>query len=133
MAKQKPYVRIHSQTTIQVTCGLQNKDVTNPDAHVPDRLKVSPLWSKATIVIHQGQHDYPAEIVEWPTVKALEKDGILTIGQFVDEADDKTKEQTEDLKRIMSEQGLNNKVEGIKDINVPETKAGSLADIAGEE
>ena len=129
--QQKPYVIIQSQTTIQVTCGLQNKDVTNPDAHVPDRLKVSPLWSKATIVIHEGKHTYPAEIVEWPTVKALEKDEILTIGQFVDEADSETKEQTEDLKRVMVEQGLTKK---IVDINVPEEKkAGSLADIAGEE
>ena len=40
------FVQIQSDVTIRVTTGLQNKDVTNPDAHVPDRLKVNPEWPK---------------------------------------------------------------------------------------
>lgn len=67
------FVRIQSNETIHVTCGLQNKDVTNADAHVPDRLKVSATWPKATVLIQKGAHMYPSEIVEWATVKALAK------------------------------------------------------------
>lgn len=74
-------VQIQSSITVRVTCGLQHQDVTNPDAHVPDRLKVAPLWPKHTILIRQGAHSYPAEIKEWPSVKALANDKLLTIGQ----------------------------------------------------
>lgn len=78
-------IRIQSKTTITVTPGLQHKDVTNPDAHIPDRLKVSPLWPKAMVMIKEGVGMYPAEIAEWPTVKALEKKGILTLGNIIEE------------------------------------------------
>lgn len=78
------FVNIHSNITISVTAGLQNEDVTNKDAHVPDRLKVSPLWPKLTVLVNQGSHWYPSEIAEWATVKALAKDKILTIGSFSD-------------------------------------------------
>lgn len=81
------FVQIQSNTTIKVTTGLQNKDVTNPDAHVPDRLKVNPEWPKAQILIRQGVHRYPVEISEWPTVKALAKDKVLTIGAISDVED----------------------------------------------
>lgn len=84
------FVRIQSNETIHVTCGLQNKDVTNADAHVPDRLKVSATWPKAIVLIQRGAHMYPSEIAEWPTVKALAKDKVLTIGEFTDECDDQT-------------------------------------------
>ena len=33
---------------------------------------------------------YPSEIAEWPTVKALANDKVLTIGEFTDECDDQT-------------------------------------------
>lgn len=120
-------VRIQSTITITVTPGLHHKDVTNKDAHIPDRLKVSPLWPKATVMIRQGAHYYPAEIVEWPTVKALEKDGILTIGQIEDaegEVVDEAKNLDAELAAIESEATGGRKRKSDK----PET----LADIASE-
>ena len=132
MKTQKPYVRIQSNVTIRVTPGLQNLDVTNPDAHVPDRLKVSPTWPKAMIMIKQGAGIYPSEIVEWPTVKALEKDNVLTIGDFLDTADEtvaKTKEELQENINIISpKKDYKNKEE-----KETENKSARLADIAGEE
>ena len=72
----KAYVKISSTININVTSGLQHKDVTNPDAHVADRLKINALWPKMTIPILAGVHWYPAEITEWNTVKNLVKDKI---------------------------------------------------------
>lgn len=80
----KAYVRIHSDITIAVTAGLQNLDVSNPDAHVPDRLKVSAEWPKLTVLIKKGEGLYPIEIKTWDTVKALAKDKIITIGDETD-------------------------------------------------
>ena len=85
----KAYVRIQSSQNIRVTMGLNCEDVTNKDAHVPDRLKINPLWPKLTVLIAQGANWYPAEIAEWNTVKALVEQGILTIGEYSDEADEK--------------------------------------------
>lgn len=79
-------VRIQSSMTITVTSGLQCKDVTNADAHVPDRLKVAPEWPKYSIQIMQGVGDYPAEIAKWNTVKALVEAGVMTISQSTNEA-----------------------------------------------
>lgn len=86
-ASKGAFVRIQSTKTINVTMGLHNQDVTNPDAHIPDRLKVNPLWPKLTVLIREGVHWYPSEIAEWPTVKALANDKILTIGEFSDNCD----------------------------------------------
>ena len=129
MSKQtKQYVIIQSQRTIQVTCGLQLKDVTNPDAHVPDRLKISSLWPTASILITAGQHTYPAEIATWKTVQALQRDGALTVGSYIDEplsSDDAAKvaQTKEELTRALEqiEAATNKEVKDIK-----------LADIAGE-
>lgn len=120
---QKPYVRIHSSVTINVTPGLQNQDVTNKDAHVPDRLKVSPLWPKLTVLIQAGEGIYPSEIANWPTVKALEHDKVLTIGQFLDNADaDAEKTKTELTQSIANIEKRTSTT--VKDIN--------LADLAKE-
>lgn len=98
------FVRIQSNETIHVTCGLQNKDVTNADAHVPDRLKVSATWPKATVLIEKGAHMYPSEIAEWATVKALAKDKVLTIGEFTDVCDEDGVEQKKtELKATLEE------------------------------
>lgn len=115
MSQTKQYVRIQSSMTINVTSGLQAKDVTNADAHIPDRLKVNPAWPKATCLILAGAGVYPACVAEWPAVKALAKDKVLTIGEYLDNAE--TPEQ----------EVLKQKVEtGVKDVK----KATSLADIA---
>ena len=90
----KAFVRIQSNVTINVTMGLQNQDVTNADAHVPDRLKVNPLWPKLTVLIRQGVHWYPSEIAEWPTVKALVEDKVLTIGEFSDSCEEQEETKT---------------------------------------
>lgn len=121
----KPYVRIQSQTTINVTCGLQFKDVSNPDAHIPDRLKVSSEWPSCTFKIKEGAHIYPSEIVEWKTVKSLERDGIITIGEYLDSADEKVVQAKEKLNLELNEKGIN------KD-TVKEIKQVKLSDIAGE-
>lgn len=111
MAETKPYVRIQSNVTISVTCGLDSQDVSNKDAHIPDRLKVNPLWPKATVLIRQGVGIYPSEIVEWNTVKALAKDKVITIGEFLDKPE--TNEQAlarDELKAGLSEiKAINNK------------------------
>lgn len=88
-------VQIQSSTTIRVTTGLQNKDVTNPDAHVPDRLKVNPLWPKHMVLIKAGVGLYPVEIKDWPSVKKLAEDKIITIGQEVEQ--DADEKQTKDI------------------------------------
>lgn len=118
MAEQKPYVRIQSNITICVTCGLDNQDVTNKDAHIPDRLKVNPLWPKATVLIRAGVGIYPSEITEWATVKALAKDKVLTIGEFLDNA--------ENNEQVLAKEELKQGLAEIKGINSKK----SLADIA---
>ena len=122
------FVRIQSEKTINVTAGLQHQDVTNPDAHIPDRLKVSPSWPKLTVLIKRGAHWYPAEIAEWNTVKALANDKILTIGEFSDTCDDvELKAKAEELKRTAAEVEQTSTKRG--------SKNQSLADIVnnGEE
>lgn len=74
-------IRIQSSKTITVTSGLQYEDVTNKDTHVGDRLKVAPNWPKYSVQILEGVGEYPAEIANWPTVKALVEAGIMTISQ----------------------------------------------------
>lgn len=93
-------VRIQSTKNIKVTSGLQHLDVTNPDAHIPDRLKVSAEWPKCQVLVRQGVGEYPAEIIEWPTVKALVKDKIFTIGEEIDATTD---EQIKEVEKFEQE------------------------------
>lgn len=142
----KAFVRIQSNATINVTMGLQNQDVTNADAHVPDRLKVNPLWPKLTVLIRQGVHWYPSEIAEWPTVKALVEDKVLTIGEFSDscEEQDETQATKDALKANVDNMNArlgNNKEDDDEDLDNDDNDApdgddesddSSLASIAGE-
>ena len=104
-------IQIHSDVTIRVTAGLQNKDVTNPDAHVPDRLKVNPLWPKHMVIIRKGEGLYPKEIAEWPAVKALANDKVITIGKESttsdEELDDKQKADVDAAKAAQEEFKMN--------------------------
>lgn len=94
-------VQIQSSITIRVTCGLQNEDVTNPDAHVPDRLKVNPEWPKHQVLIRKGIQKYPAEIKAWPSVQALARDKILTIADLNEvDVDDLTDEERKNVQII---------------------------------
>ena len=117
------FIRIQSTMNITVTGGLQGQDVTNKDAHVPDRLKVQPLWPKLTVDIHEGVGTYPAYIVEWNTVKALVKEKVLTIGVHTMEPDtDKDAEVKENLDTNIEEiDKVLNKKKNVK-----------LSDLAGE-
>lgn len=137
-------VQIQSNITVKVTAGLQCQDVTNPDAHVADRLKVAPLWPKHTILIRQGAHNYPAEIKEWPTVKALAKDKVLTIGQEFDSETlseeeqanvDTANEAKQEFRLAEPEQrGKRKRNKGDEQSNSEqEGGAPSLADLAGED
>ena len=120
---EKNFVRIQSNETIVVTAGLQHMDVTNPDAHVPDRLKISPSWPKTTCQISQGVGVYPAYVAKWPTVKALAKDNILTIGEYLETADENAQKVKEELDRELKSMEPNKK----------ETKQTNLEDLANEE
>lgn len=82
--KMKKYVKIQSSKNIQVTGGLSFLDMTDPKQAVPNKMKVQPLWSKEKIKLKVGSAWYPSYITEWATVKSLNKDGVITIGEFVD-------------------------------------------------
>lgn len=118
----KKFVRIQSTKNITVTPGLQHQDVTNKDAHIPDRLKIAAEWPRAMVDIKAGVGLYPAYVAEWNTVKSLAKDKILTIGEFVDDADDETKAKKEKLDKTLED--IEEKTKKIKSFN--------LNDIAGE-
>ena len=122
-------VKIHSTVTINVTTGLQNKDVTNPDAHVPDRLKISAEWPRHTVLIREGQHLYPVEIKAWNTVKALAEDKILTIGEEV-EVENLSEEESKnvDIAKTAQKEFRLGEVEEDR----PRRRK-NLADILGEE
>ena len=98
MSKQtKPYVRIASDVTITVTAGLQNQDATNRKSDIPNRLKVAPMWAKLTVDIKKGSFVYPSEILEWNTVKALANEHVITIGELLDNADEKVVNEKQTL------------------------------------
>lgn len=117
-------VQIQSSTTIRVTTGLQNKDVTNPDAHVPDRLKVNPLWPKHMVLIKQGVGFYPVEIKDWPSVKKLAEDKVITIGQEVEQEPDEKQ-----AKDIATAQEANNEFR-LNDVEGGRRRRRSLSEIA---
>lgn len=117
----KDFVRIQSNVTIMVTAGLQHDDVTNPSANIPDRLKVNPAWPRLTILIKQGAHWYPSEIAEWPTVKSLQKDKVLTIGEYSDKPEDANVEEIKTKKdelNAAAKQVLKDKSAKVVDIHL---------------
>lgn len=121
----KKYVQIQSELAIGVTPGLQNNNVTNPSANIPDRLKVNPSWPKAVVEIKVGKHWYPSEITEWNTVKALVKDGKMTIGEFSDECDDQGV--------VIAAENLDRELQKMKKTTKKASKETSLNDLAEGE
>lgn len=113
----KKFVTIQSNITIVVTPGLQHQNFTKLDSDIPDRMKISAIWPKATVLIKAGQHTYPSEIKNWKTVKALERDGLLTIGAETDDA-------TNAAELLQTKAQLNRELKDKTDI--------SLSDIAKE-
>ena len=123
MANKKEFVTIHSKITINVTAGLQLEDVTNPDAHVADRLKVNPLWPKTKVLIKEGVGVYPAYIAEWNTVKLLQKDKYLTIGEYLD---------TAEAEVVATKEKLDLEMKDVEEKTGKKKKEVNLAEIAGE-
>lgn len=95
----KQFVRIQSDLNIEVTEGLQSIDMTNRDAHVPDRLRVASAWVQSRVMIRKGTGTYPACIQHWDSVKSLAKNRVLTIGEETDDGDEAA---VEALNRIES-------------------------------
>lgn len=91
------FIRIQSTKTITVTPGLQYEDYTNYDSDIPNRLKVSASWPKASIQIREGVDLYPAVIREWDSVKALVNAGIFTIAESIEEPSEKKVEESNKL------------------------------------
>lgn len=111
------FVQIHSTITITVTPGLQYANNTRKDSDIPDRLKVSPQWVESAVKILEGQHEYPEIVATYPTVKALEKDGILTIGAIIDKENNTSKQLEEKIKKMnnnSTKESTNNvKIKGV--------------------
>ena len=82
------FIRIQSTRNIDVTEGLQSIDMTNRDAHVPDRFRVASAWGQTRVSIKVGAGYYPAMIKDWGSVKALVADGTFTLGEETDDVDD---------------------------------------------
>ena len=95
----KKYVYIQSELNIMVTKDLDFNDFTRKDSDVPNRMRISPIWSRLTVMIKQGQHLYPAEIAEWKTVKSLVEAGKMTIGTYTDSGDENVLNQSEELEK----------------------------------
>ena len=81
----KKYVQIQSSININVTAGLNMKNMTKADSDIPNRLTVKPTWPKLTVLIKQGNALYPSQIVEWNTVKSLVRNKLITIGIETDD------------------------------------------------
>lgn len=92
-SEMKKYVKIQSSKNIQVTGGLSFLDLTDPKQAIPNKLKIQPLWSKEKIKLKMGSAWYPSYITEWSSVKALNKDGVITIGEFADTLPDNVSEE----------------------------------------
>ena len=82
------FIRIQSTRNIDVTEGLQSIDMTNRDAHVPDRFRVASAWVQTRVAIRMGTGYYPAIIKDWGSVKALVANGTFTLGEETDEVTD---------------------------------------------
>ena len=74
----KDYVKLQSNITITVSCGLQYEDHTRYDSDIPDRMNIKPSWPSLTVQIKKGTFWYPSEIMEWPVVKLYIEQGLIS-------------------------------------------------------
>ena len=133
------FVTIQSQINVRVARGLDVIDNTNYSSDIPNRANFRPNWTKSTVIIKVGQHAYPAEIAEWPAVKALQKDRVITIStdtsflskeelakaEEIDTAlqngkafEDFNKQQNEEAKKKIEEKTKQQKSKELKDIDL---------------
>ncbi len=89
------FVIIQSTKNISVTKSIKGIDRTNYNSHTGNNLNVAPMWTKNVVDIREGQHRYPAEILDWPSVKMLEEKQVITIGKIVDDANEEEKAAAE--------------------------------------
>lgn len=73
------FIRIQSNTNINVMDKITAIDMSNTDARVAEQLRVTPAWTKSCVLIREGVGYYPAQMKTWGTVKQLVKKNILTI------------------------------------------------------
>lgn len=138
MKNEKKFIRIESKMNITVTTELKHMDVSEPDAHVPDRLRIAPQWQNTTVDIKQGTGYYPAYIKNWNSVQVLSKANVLTLGEEVDECEgqQQVEEIIKDLDRNLEK--VKDKSNGFisekeeREAKVKKVSKINLADIAGE-
>lgn len=85
------FVKISASRPYRVFSGLQTKNKTSENPTNPNRLNVEALWTDNFVILKQGTWYYPAVVQTWDSVKALEKNEIITIGNEVDTIDDADK------------------------------------------
>lgn len=83
------FVKISSTKYINVYAGLQHVDRTTGSEAVPNRLRVTSFWNDLNVRLLEGVAYYPSIIKQWPAIKALAKDEVITIGEEVDELGEK--------------------------------------------
>ena len=96
-------IKIQSSKTIRVTKGLDYQDFTKKDSDLKDRMKIAPVWQNTTILLEAGVSKfYPSYVKEWPTIKALEKEGVITLGEIKEDKEDEEefKKLNEELKKL---------------------------------
>ena len=138
MKNEKKFIRIESKMNITVTTELAHMDVSEPDAHVPDRLRIAPQWQHTTVDIKQGTGYYPAYIKDWNSVQVLSKANVLTLGEEVDECENQqqVEETMKELDRNLEK--VKNKSNGFisekeeREAKVKKVNKVNLADIANE-
>ena len=141
MVQKQMFLEIQSALNVNVTMGLDNLNMTDVNANIGDKLKIQALWPKTIVSIKMGRSFYPIEIKEWNTVKVLVKNGMLTLGQIVEELPEtlseeerkfiasnfinleegqvEVKRQVEDLKKVKSQSKTKeNKVPQLEDLDL---------------
>lgn len=82
------FVQISSTITITVTGPILYLDRTNTQSLATERLNIQEMSSGLKCQILQGNGYYPSCILEWNTVKALQKAGKFVIGATTDTVTD---------------------------------------------
>lgn len=91
----KDYVELHSDITVRIEPSPEvYENATKVDSDIKDRMKIIEGHSKYGILIKQGQHRYPASILEWPVVKAM-----IELKKFVVKSEEDDSNGSEELER----------------------------------
>jgi len=104
----KKYVFIQSDRNINVTSGLDVKNITNPSLAVKDNMKVKALWPQTTVMLLQGKHLYPIVVSTFKSVQSLKEQGFVSIDGYTNDLPEDSKDKT----RILE---LNKKLRSLTD------------------